>query len=358
MEKARLDEVSRREREAAEQAKILTAQQAQKERAAAEKAAAEKAAQDKIRPVAPVPVRARTTPRNGPTPQTTPPPEDPSPLKGSAIRPSAVRPQKTPQPFFPQPMPAASFPGRMPQQAFMPGLRAAFPSQSPVFSPPPTNGSSISPNPPARGFQPEPSPPFEISARSAPIGMGFPPVKSARMASVDENFSPPTAPIGAPRSISGEMVDDFRREPASIGPPGPIGRPASFLDAPSSSSSTLRSSSPAPPEQVYGSAALGADDEIVQPARRNVSNGWDVPVAAAPGAGRWSASPSIWGNSTTSDGASASWGASSLPATARQPSFGGIGGIGAPISAPGQGGFAGLFNGPTQPPPQPHHSHH
>ena len=362
-EKARLEDLARKDREASEQARLLAAQQAQLERALSEKAAADRAAQDKIRPFAPVPPRARTTPRNGPTPHTTPPLE-PSPVtaSSSAIRPPIVRPQKTPQPFFPQPMPTAvSYPTRIPQQSFVPGLRPAFPSHSPVFSPPQINGSSsISPNPPTRGFQPEPSPPFEIAQRTAPIGMGFPPVKSARMPSVDEGFLPSTASTGAQqRSISGELIDDFRRDPAAIGPPGPIGRPASFLDQPISSTSTARSNSPAPPEQVFGSAALGADDEIVQPARRNASNGWDVPVAAAPGAGRWSASPSIWGNASTSDGAGGSWAGSGAPT--RQPSFGAlsVSGIGAPFSTPIQGGFSGLFSpSGQQPPPQQHHSHH
>lgn len=362
IEKARLEETARKERGAGEQAKILAVQQAQRERAQLEKASAERAAadrvaQEKLRSA--VPVRSKATPRNGPAPQTTPPLDHPSPIKASsAIRPPTVRTQKTPQPFFPQPMPTtASFPARTPQQSFAPGLRPAFPSQSPIFSQVQTN--AISPNPPTRGFPTDSSPPFELLPRTAPIGMGFPPVKSARMASVDETFSPSTAPIGAgPRAISGELIGDFRREPAPIGPPGPIGRPAAaYLDQPSSSTSTMRSGSPAPPDQVFGSAALGADDEIVQPARRNLSNGWDASVAAAPGAGRWSANPSIWGNSVSSEASGSSWGGSGVPT--RQPSFGGISGVPTPFGTPGPNGFPGLFSPPgQQPPPQQHHSHH
>ncbi|WWC59071.1 uncharacterized protein I303_101618 [Kwoniella dejecticola CBS 10117] len=388
-EKAKKDELERKEKEAAaaEQAKAQAAQRerakAEKERVAGEKraaaaaAAAAAASQAAIaslpNPSVPVGVQSVKSPRNGNTPQTTPPVTQPSPVK-AARPPSAPsagsssiggRSQKTPQPYYPQPIPSVGVPvnsfQRMPvPQTYPSGYRAApgYSNQSPAFSPPQANGPgpSISPNPPARGFAPEPSPPFDHNIRTAPIGMGFPPVKSStRVPSADEPFSvgsPSTAPIGtAPlpssRHVSGEIgsigsglpvsgssaLDDFSRPSpigaiGAIGAPGPIGRPsnnASFLDQhalqPQSSlphqslsgisgSSALRSASPAQPEQVFGSAALGGDDEIVQPQqRRNLSNGgWDVPVAAAPGTGRWSSSPSIWGSSapTTSAGVGSS----------------------------------------------------
>ncbi|WVR04309.1 hypothetical protein IAU60_001309 [Kwoniella sp. DSM 27419] len=392
-EKAKRDDAERKDREAAEQARILAAQQAQRERARADKAAAERAATaersaaEKRGAVAP-PVIGVKSPRDAAGPST-PPISQTSPVKASRP-PSAARTQKTPQPYFPQPVPPVGVAGfqRMPvPQTFAPGFRPPYSTQSPAFSPPQSNGPSISPNPPPRGFAPDPSPPFgEHSIRSASIGMGFPPTKgSARIPSADEAFSPPTAPIGSTPSrhaSTGEIgssllsgngsLDDYRPSPAPIAPPnpGPIGRPAAYLDQPQASgSSALRSASPAPPEQVFGSAALGGDDEIVQPARRALSNGgWDVPVAAAPGTGRWSSSPSIWGASdpVVSSGGS-SWGApvvgmptigerpppglsgslpgsGSVPGSAapsaqlpntsgRQPSFGGIGsgfgGIGA-----------------------------
>ncbi|WWC67558.1 uncharacterized protein I206_101467 [Kwoniella pini CBS 10737] len=370
-EKAKRDEIERKEKEAvaAEQAKALAAQRerakADKERAAAEKraAAAQSAIASAPTPSLPISMHSIKSPRNGNTPQTTPPVTQPSPIK--APRPPSApsagsssvggRSQKTPQPYYPQPIPPVGVPvpsfQRMPvPQTYSAGFRGApgFSTQSPAFSPPQTNGPgpSISPNPPARGFAPEPSPPFEHNIRTAPIGMGFPPVKPpTRIPSVDEPFStatPSTAPIGttplpSSRHVSGEIgsigsglsvsgssaLDDFSRPSpigaiGTIGAPGPIGRPSNsgtFLEQPQSSlphqsvsgisgSSALRSSSPAQPEQVFGSAALGGDDEIVQPQqRRNLSNGgWDVPVAAAPGSGRWSSSPSIWGTSAPTAG--------------------------------------------------------
>ena len=75
-EKLRIEDSARREREAVEQARIIAAQQAQRERAKVEKSLAEKAAadrfaQEKARPIAPVPVRTKATPRTSLTPQTT-----------------------------------------------------------------------------------------------------------------------------------------------------------------------------------------------------------------------------------------------------------------------------------------------
>jgi len=370
-EKARKDEASRKEREAAEQAKVLAAQQAQRERVRAEKAATEKAAVEKAaaaersaRPVQPMPVRTRALSRNGalvspPSAEAVPSPVKPIAPPGVGRPP--VRPQqKTPQPYFPQPVPPG-FSNRMPvAQAFgagAPGFRPTFPSaSSSAFSPPTASTSnglpSLSPNPPSRGYAPEPSPPYDLGPRTAPIGMGFPPISSKRMPSVDETFSPPSAPIGSlnSRNPSGDIMDDFRHvsisNPAPIAPPGPIGRPSAFLETPTASTSGARSS-PSQPEQVFGSAALGGDDEIVQTPRRNMSNGWDIPTSAAPGAGRWSTAPttSLWGNAPAAD---ASW-----AAPGRQPSFGGIGASFAappPVASVGSQPFGGgIFGAPGTP---------
>lgn len=390
IEKALRDELARKEREAAEHSRLLAAQQAQRERAKAEAAAAaaaaekdrlERAAAEKAapRPAAPIPIRAKTAVRNGIMPQTTPPFDQPS---SSAIRPpTSVRTQKTPQPYFPQPMPTvAAFSNRMPMpQALAPGFRPAYPAPQAVFSPPQqANGSHISPNPPTRSFQPEPSPPFEL--RTAPIGMGFPPVKQNRMSSVDDAFALPSAPIGmsssGSRNPSGELglYDDYRRPidhtspPAPIGPPSrlePIGRPSAFLDPPTSSTSTHRSKSPAPPEKVYGSAALGGDDEEIvqpQPQLRGVSSGWgSIPVTAAPGTGRWSSS--IWSQPSTTEPHSdaSTWGAPVPPGGNRQSSFGFGGVVGQGNPFPNMGPGPPLFSPPGQLPHHAHshtHSHH
>ncbi|WRT65149.1 uncharacterized protein IL334_002091 [Kwoniella shivajii] len=448
VEKAKKDEAERKEREAAEQAKILAAQQAQRERAREEKVAAERAAAAERAstekraaaaaaaaalssiptPSLPAGVHSVKSPRNGNTPQTTPPYSQPSPVKAArapsaASGPSNVggRSQKTPQPYFPQPIPPVGVSGfqRMPvPQTFAPGFRGGptYSTQSPAFSPPQTNGPSISPNPPPRGFAPEPSPPFDHNIRTAPIGMGFPPVKpSARIPSVDETFSPSTAPIGTTPSsssrhasageigsgslLSGNTLEDYRPLPGaigtigSIGAPGPIGRPSNYLEQPQAGSSALRSNSPAQPEKVYGSAALGGD-EIIDHPRRTLSNGgWDVPVTAAPGSGRWSSSPSIWGSSvpgTSAQTETSSWNTAIMPTigerppppglpvgvgaapgsnvgggpgSARQPSFGAfsVGGLGS-IGAPPQGFSQNIFSPNSQqhqlPHPSPHSAHH
>ncbi|KNX49752.2 stress response protein NST1 [Cryptococcus deuterogattii R265] len=395
MEKLRKEEATRKEREAVEQAKIIAAQQAQRERAAkaekntVDKAAAERVSAARVAPVAVAPVAVTVpalatlglkSPSKGSTPQSVPPVPQLSPAKGAA-RPIAsatpVRPmQKTPTAYYPQPVPPAgvtSFP-RMPlaQNFGPPGLRPTYSTGSPAFSPPHANGSSISPNPPSRGFT-DPSPPgFDHNLRTAPIGVGFPPVKpSCRIPSVvDDTFSP-TAPVSRSLSSAGEIgslisgsatPDDYRpTPPAPIAPPnlGPIGRP-SFSDGQTSGLNALRSSSP-PSDRVLGSAALGADDEIVQPQQRRPTTSWDMPTAA-PGSGRWSASPSIWGSGDPTPasgwgapggmptvgerpgpppGLSLSPGAGASVLGQRQPSFGGIGspfaGVGAVGSVIGGG---------------------
>lgn len=401
MEKVRKEEAARKEREAVEQAKIIAAQQAQRERAAkAEKNTADKAAAERISAARVIPVAATApvlatlglkSPSKGSTPQSAPPVPQLSPVKGAARPITNATPgrsmQKTPTAYYPQPVPpvgVASF-SRMPlAQSFgPPGLRPAYPTGSPAYSPPRANGSSISPNPPSRGFT-DPSPPgFDHNLRTAPIGVGFPPVKpSGRIPSMADDAFSPTAPIGVPvtRSVSsaGEMgslisgsvtPDDYRpTPPAPIAPPnlGPIGRP-SFSDGQTSGPNVLRSTSPPPPDRVLGSAALGADDEIVQPQQRRPTTSWDMPTAA-PGSGRWSASPSIWGSGDPTP--APSWGApGSMPTVAerpgpppglslspgagvnvlgqRQPSFGGIGssfgGVGAvgSVIGGGMGGTAG-----------------
>lgn len=400
-EKIRLDENARKEKEAAEQARILALQQAQRaamaekaatEKAAAERLAAEKAAlAQKASPVAPIPIRSQATPRNGPTPQSTPP-ADVTPLKAAAsaaiIRPpGAIRTQKTPQPFFSTPVASGSaYPSRMPVPAsFAPGFRPTMPVPASLFSPPQTNDPAISPNPPLRPFASESTPPFDLGPRSAPIGMGIPSGKAGRV-SVDDSFTPSTSSIGLPggaRNVSAGEIrshlgDEFRRVSDRPSPirPLPIGRPTTYLD-PGSSSSTNRLGSPAQPDQVFGSAALGGDDEIVQPKPRNLSSSWDLPVGGvAPGAGRWSSASSIWG-SNEAPTTSTPWGAPAMPAIgersmpsgpgATRQSFGGIGGIGSPFVPlpPGGSGATfsnlGLFNPPghqSHQQPQQSHSHH
>ncbi|KAI9635583.1 uncharacterized protein MKK02DRAFT_44273 [Dioszegia hungarica] len=360
-EKVRRDEIARKERDAAELAKALAAQQAARvkaEKAAADKAAADKAAREKLAAstsAAPIPIKPRAaSSRNGPT-HTTPPAEQLSPIKSvGGSRPPAGpstgrTPQKTPQAYFPQPMPAGSYPTRMPMGPGFggtPGFRPSAPSGSfnpsvsPVFSPVvPLSGTSLSPNPPVRGFHPEPSPPFD-HPRSAAIGMGFPMKPpglagpSHRLSSMEENYS--ETPIGAPRSVStgdvnhlnlsGLTLEDYRPS-AAIGAPGSaalgvgsapgsaIGRtqPASLASTsasvstnPTSAPLASGSRSPKGPERILGSAALlSTDDEIVSPpTRRSIHvNGWEAAsmlpsLPPAPsGASRWSAGSSIWGAS-------------------------------------------------------------
>ncbi|KIR54499.1 stress response protein NST1 [Cryptococcus gattii Ru294] len=396
MEKLRKEEATKKEREAVEQAKIIAAQQAQRERAAkaeqntVDKAAAERVSAARVAPVtATAPALATLglkSPSKGSTPQSVPPVPQLSPAKGAA-RPIAsatpVRPmQKTPTAYYPQPVPpagVASFP-RMPlaQNFGPPGLRPTYSTGSPAFSPPHANGSSISPNPPSRGFT-DPSPPgFEHSLRTAPIGVGFPPVKpSGRIPSVADDAFSPTVPVSRSLSSAGEIgslisgsatPDDYRpTPPAPIAPPnlGPIGRP-SFSDGQTSGLNALRSSSP-PSDRVLGSAALGADDEIVQPQQRRPTTSWDMPTAA-PGSGRWSASPSIWGSGDPTPtsgwgapggmptvgerpgpppGLSLSPGAGASVLGQRQPSFGGIGSSFAGVGAVGSviGGGMGVTVG-------------
>ncbi|WVQ76675.1 hypothetical protein IAR50_006349 [Cryptococcus sp. DSM 104548] len=428
-EKARKEEAARKERETAEQAR-LAAQRAAKEKAATEKAAAERAAaaaRASQVPVAPVSYGVKS-PIKGPTPQLTPPISQPSPVKtaSSAIRASssttpARSTQKSP-PYYSQPLPPVGLPtgafsrmGAVPGYAGPPGLRPTHAAQTPgTFSPPRTNGSVLSPNSGARGFLgTDPSASYDQSMRTAPLGLGYPPVKqTGRMSAVEDAFASSSS-IGVPQSRSmsnageiGSMMsssslhaDEYRASPAPIAPLAPIGRP-SFSDmraAPGSSaapgappsiaagpsgSSALRSNSPPLPDQVFGSAALGADDEIVQPQSRRPTATWDMP--SAPGVGRWSSSPSIWGSAPgvgaeqshnhAHAAASSSWSAPGIPALGdrpapppglplsptvgggalgngqRQPSFGGIGspfgvGTGAGVLGGGIGGMGSMAPG-------------
>ena len=345
IEKAQKQEEARKEREATEKVKALAAQQ-ERERKAAEKAAAEQAERERAtrQPVAPVPVRATAF-----SPQTTPPAEIPSPVKTSASGSRAPRPaQKTPAAYYPQPAPAtASYSNRMslPQSYNY----RQYPGQSPIFSPPTSNGpTNISPNPPPRGFAPEPSPPYDLGPRTAPpIGMGFPTSTKSmnRIPSIDEAFSPPSGPfISQPssRHVSGEEEYRAPAAPAPIAPPGPIGRPVSYVDPSTKVSPNL-------PEKQLGSAALGGgDDEIVPATRRNLSNGWggDIPIAAAPGSGRWSSAPGTAGASI--------WGSASSTAAEPPTSNPWGNGLMAPASqAPRQSSFSQAIGSPFAPAAQP-----
>ncbi|ODO03015.1 hypothetical protein I350_05859 [Cryptococcus amylolentus CBS 6273] len=416
-EKARKEEAAKRERE-----------RATKEKAASEKAAAERAAAAaRASQAAPVSYGVKS-PIKGPTPQPTPPISQPSPVKpsSSAISaPSSTTPARSTQkspPYYPQPLPPVGLPsgafprmGALPSYGGPPGLRQGYPVQSSAtFSPPRTNGSALSPNSGTRGFpSTDSSSSFDQSMRTAPLGIGFPPVKHAgRMPAVEDAFAPSSS-IGVPpsRSMSnageiGSMIstsalhaEEYRSSPAPIAPPAPIGRP-SFSDmrappgpsaapgappstvAGPSGSSALRPRSPPLPDQVFGSAALGADDEIVQPQQRRPTATWDMP--SAPGVGRWSSSPSIWGSAPgvgaepshnhAHAAAPGSWGAPGIAAIGdrsapppglslsptigggvlgngqRQPSFGGIGspfvaGPGAGVLGGGIGGMGSMAPG-------------
>ncbi|WVN88889.1 uncharacterized protein L203_104104 [Cryptococcus depauperatus CBS 7841] len=338
-ERTQKEEADKREREVAEQVKIIAAQQVQREKTAVENTAVERTIIS-ARSVAVASVLAGSSVKpstKGPAPQPTPPIPQPSPIKVASVHPStattSARPtHKTPTPHYAQPTPPVSVTSfqriPIPQGFGPPGLRSAYSHQTAdTFSPPRVNGTALSPNSTHRGFPANPSPPYDQTIRTAPLGIGFAPVKSAsRIPSMDEAFSPTAVPIGVStaRSLSsaGEIgsfsgLDDYRPSPAlpSIAPPnpGPIGRPTFSAPSPSgpSSSNSMRPSSPTPPEPVFGSAALGADDEIVQHQHRRPTVTWEM--AAAPGTGRWSASPSIWG-------AESAWGAQgNLPAIGERP---------------------------------------
>ena len=352
-----------RQDEAAEQAKL----QAQQERARLEQVAAEKAAAERSAaaaaiqprqppPVAPVPVRAHTASREM-SPHTTPPmdfsPVKPPSASGSRApaRPATQqKPSYLPAPVGPVGAGAAgSYPGRMPPNLGTTAYRQ-FPGASPAFSPP-TNGPSmsISPNPPRGSIDPSP---YDLTPRTAPVGMGYP-GKTNRIPSIDEAFSPP----GFGSQPSSRHVSGETSQPAPIAPPpGPIGRPSSYIDPSISSASTSAKLSPTGPERQLGSAALGGDDEIVVPSsRRNLSNGWggDIPIAAAPGSGRWSSAPgtgaSIWGAGGDAAGSS-TWGSNSLLGTTttgvgapRQTSFNQA--IGSPFASTAQDGPIGQSAG-------------
>ena len=352
--KTRQEEMAKKEREVAEQAKVLAAQQAARDRAKAEqKAQADRAAAleraaaaastigSRASPVAPIPVRAQMSTHDGPSGSLSPS-ETPSPVKGMAPIAGGSMPlqrpprQKSPSPYYaqaqPGPSPATSSysTSRMPiPMSYSANLRPgqSYPGASPSMTPPAgttsLNGPS-SPNPPTatRGFAPEPSPPFDLGPRTAPIGVGFPQARksSSRIPSIDESFGLTSAShISQPssRNVSGEEIPSLHAlrppstssNPAPIGPPGPIGRPGSFMDPPATVTTSHQSISPTSsrPEKILGSAALGGDDEIVPPTRRNLSNGWgnDMPLGAAPGsASRWSAAPgtgaSIWSSTPAS----------------------------------------------------------
>lgn len=236
----------------------------------------------------------------------------PSPPTPGSARPASTSrgPPKTPQAYssFQQPVPTMSHSRPTQPPGFAPGSYGrpqGFPGQSPVFASsngqmqlPSSIGGSLSGSPsasvPRYAGVPDT---FDSFESRAPLGVGYP--KSAagpsRVASTEDPFRvPPTpvAPIGQrvpsqPASVYGDHDEFILGGPDPIAPPGPIGSRPSGSVAPSRS--------PPPPGQVLGSAALGDDDEIVQPAaRRAPSSNWKLPPA--PGAGRWSAAPpSIWG---------------------------------------------------------------
>lgn len=378
---------------------MIAAQQAAREKAAAEKAAAAErtkaaaTAATAIRPPPGVgPNRKSSVPppiaaRNGPSPPGPSPAPIQSPPTPSAVRPPVSRgPPKTPQPFGSfqqQPVPTMSYSAR-PSQAPPPGFgtgfaRPPFPSQSPVFQQP-TNGqmfaassSSSSPSAAPR-FGAPPDSAFDSFEASRPtLGVGYPSKSSAPSrvpSSSDDPFR--TGPIGqrVGSQPSGSMFpadgDDFLSPRDPIGLPGPIGsRPGAFdpspvpppTAAPGAGAPIAGRVSPSRPDQVFGSAALGDDDEIVQPAARRAAPSWSkmpaMPVmptmSSAPGAGRWSAAPpSIWGMESTpwNRGGSGSAPGGSFGSGAVG---GGIAGVTAGIGSLGVSGSSTAFGAPGGP---------
>lgn len=320
-ERQRRDDAARREREAVEQKKLLAAQQAAREKAAADKAG-------NVRPPRKGIATAPPPSRNGPTPQSSTPAVISSPpTPGNARSGSSSRAPKTPQQTYgyQQPVPAMAYGARPPQPpGFAPGSygrpQAGFShsAQSPVFAPsngqmqvPGSLGGSLSGSPSASVPRITPDT-FDSFESRAPIGVGYPKNTSgpSRVASAEDPFrSSAVPPIGQrvpsqPASVYGDHDDPNMIMGAldPIAPPGPIGSRAPGFDSPvsapptSATAASTRQTSPTKPEQVFGSAALGDDDEIVQPAARRAPppGSWKLPPA--PGAGRWSAAPpSIWG---------------------------------------------------------------
>lgn len=133
----------------------------------------------------------------------------------------------------------------------------------------------------------------------------------------------------------GHEYRSFKRpDPIGAGPIEPIGRPRpqvsssglDMLDEGGPSTSTSRRASPPFAEKVLGSAALLADDDdVIGPAPRRVSNnaslgaGWNTSGAIGSTGSQWgasgfSASPGIWGGTSTGvPGTSANWPTSAGP---------------------------------------------
>lgn len=391
-----------------------------------------------ITPPLPVqPVSARSAPSTRPSkpPQPFLPPTAPQ----SAMPPISAfsSPNRLPiptnfTPGFRPGFPPSQSPVFSPPQSNGQGMATS--GAGPSISPNPLSRSYQEPSPPAF----EHAHHLNHNLRTAPIGMGFPSKSSpgSRLPLLDETYiSPPGSSIsqlsqashsqpqphkrvGSVSELNGMMSasDDFRRlaEPSPIAPPGPIGSIGSSMstgsigsglgsasiggigaigrpsvsqvyEPPQSSSSSsvhsqpmpgMRSNSP-PQGQVFGSAALGGDDEIVQPQRRVLSNGWEIPAVAAPGAGRWSSASSIWGGGN--EGINNTWGGlGSAPGQGRQSSFAGLPGSTNPVGGghglqgmngynPGPGGTGlggqsgnpngfpqNLFSPPIQHPQHPH----
>ena len=399
LEAARKAEAAKREQEA-KAAAVLKAQQDREraEKEALERAAAAKLAQEKAVAVAAAQAALAATParpgshtsRNGPTPQPIPPSPPPalhgSPIKPTPIRPpSSVRPpSKGPGAFYqsaPQPIGQAYASARMAgPPALASGYRAPFPTQSPFQSAP--IGSSSQSGPPGLGalgggassMSPHMHQPNNFDLRTAPIGMGFPIAKPpTRAPSTDEQFSPPTAPIGqAPRSISLGTLDpdpveelDFRRPDhlrTSVGAIGTIGRPAFGQPEPllpigstqpahespltNHSNHLGGSSSPKMPAQTLGSAALGSgDDEIVTRSSRRVSTKPAPGLAGPPGlssAAPGSAAGAPWDSTPASLGSLPSVGSLGSISSAPTRGWGAPPGLGAPgqIGSSALGGSA------------------
>lgn len=257
--------------------------------------------------------------------------------------------------------------------------RPPYPSQSPVFPAPQGNGGMIhgaplnaSPStsrfgesfdqfdssrsvgfpgskPPSRSLSTED--PFRAPGAPAPPPIGQRLSSQPSLFGDDHEFFGPADPIGPPGPI-GSRVPSGSFDPPGISAPGSSAAPGAPAGPSTGGPSPVgagRAPSPPPPGQVLGSAALGDDDEIVQPARRSNSSGWKM---SAPGAGRWStAPPNIWQNNSWGGGPALSPVVPGVPPVGGVGSLGGMGNRFPSPSAPSVPGLPGSGLSPIGAPP-------
>lgn len=189
--------------------------------------------------------------------------------------------------------------------------------------------------PPSRSMSTED--PFRAPGAPAPPPIGQRLASQPSLFGDDHEFFGPADPIGPPGPIGSRVPSGSFDPPGisipSVAPGAPVGPPT----AGPSPVGAGRAPSPPPPGQVLGSAALGEDDEIVQPTRRSNSAGWKM---SAPGAGRWStAPPNIWQNNSWAAGPALSPVVPGVP-----PGVGSVGGMGGVGGVGGVGSLGGMGN--------------